>query len=69
MGHTMTLSLYINKLSVNETVFWATEFCPKTSASWIPILGMMLYLATFAPGMGPVPWTVNAEIYPQVGEY
>ena len=24
----------------------------------------MLYLAAFSPGMGPVPWAVNAEIYP-----
>ncbi|KAL0033523.1 hypothetical protein WJX79_001225 [Trebouxia sp. C0005] len=25
---------------------------------------LMLYLAAFSPGMGPVPWAVNAEIYP-----
>eukprot|EP00960_Hanusia_phi_P075130 768377-Hanusia_phi.AAC.2 len=24
----------------------------------------MLYLAFFASGIGPVPWTVNSEIYP-----
>lgn len=24
----------------------------------------MLYLLSFAPGLGPVPWAVNAEIYP-----
>ena len=50
--------------SINSTVFWSDEFCPQTKASWMPVFGMMLYLATFAPGMGPVPWTVNAEIYP-----
>ena len=50
---------------INGTEFWSTEFCPKTKASWLPIAGMMLYLATFAPGMGPVPWAVNAEIYPK----
>merc|ERR1712227_724644 len=50
---------------INETKFWSEDFCPKTSVSWMPVVGMMLYLATFAPGMGPVPWTVNAEIYPQ----
>ncbi len=26
--------------------------------------GLILYLAAFAPGLGPVPWAVNAEIYP-----
>ena len=50
--------------TINSTVFWSDEFCPQTKASWMPVFGMMLYLATFAPGMGPVPWTVNAEIYP-----
>jgi MFS family permease len=25
---------------------------------------IMAYVGTFALGMGPVPWTVNAEIYP-----
>lgn len=24
----------------------------------------MLYLAAFSPGLGPVPWAVNAELYP-----
>lgn len=32
---------------------------------WIAVLGLALYIAFFAPGMGPVPWTVNSEIYPQ----
>lgn len=39
------------------------NFCP-TSYSWIAILGLALYLMFFAPGMGPMPWTVNSEIYP-----
>ncbi|KAG4911363.1 hypothetical protein GLYMA_20G246500v4 [Glycine max] len=32
---------------------------------WIAILGLALYILFFAPGMGPVPWTVNSEIYPE----
>uniref|UniRef100_A0A8C2DFX9 Solute carrier family 2 member 13b n=1 Tax=Cyprinus carpio TaxID=7962 RepID=A0A8C2DFX9_CYPCA len=44
-------------------VFWAYNYCP-TSYSWIVLLGLVLYLAFFAPGMGPMPWTVNSEIYP-----
>lgn len=39
------------------------EFCP-TKYSWIALVGMTLYLMFFAPGMGPMPWTINAEIYP-----
>ena len=37
--------------------------CPSRFTDAI-ILGLLLYLAAFAPGMGPVPWAVNAEIYP-----
>ncbi|KAM6937009.1 proton myo-inositol cotransporter-like [Xenentodon cancila] len=42
---------------------WAYNFCP-TSYSWVVLMGLILYLAFFAPGMGPMPWTVNSEIYP-----
>jgi Sugar (and other) transporter len=29
------------------------------------VVAMLAYLAAFSPGMSPVPWAVNAEIYPQ----
>ncbi|XAR48740.1 hypothetical protein NMG60_11031657 [Bertholletia excelsa] len=32
---------------------------------WLAVSGLVLYIAFFAPGMGPVPWTVNSEIYPE----
>lgn len=32
---------------------------------WMSVVGLGLYIAFFSPGMGPVPWTVNSEIYPQ----
>ena len=38
--------------------------CPSPYTSWI-IAGLLVYLAAFAPGVGPVPWAVNAELYPQ----
>ena len=30
----------------------------------VAVFSLMAYLACFAPGMGPQPWTVNSEIYP-----
>ena len=42
---------------------WVDESCPTTYA-WLAVLSMILYLAAFAPGMGPMPWAINAEIYP-----
>lgn len=44
--------------------FFAENYCP-TQYSWMALLGLVFYLFCFAPGMGPVPWTVNSEIYPQ----
>ncbi|XP_022295803.2 proton myo-inositol cotransporter-like [Crassostrea virginica] len=42
---------------------WAKGFCP-TDYSWMGLLGLVMYLMFFAPGMGPMPWTINSEIYP-----
>ncbi|XP_077373313.1 proton myo-inositol cotransporter-like isoform X2 [Festucalex cinctus] len=52
-----------NQTETSEGPFWAYNFCP-TSYSWIVLMGLLLYLTFFAPGMGPMPWTVNSEIYP-----
>lgn len=42
---------------------WAYDYCPVDNA-WIAVIALVCYLAWFAPGMGPMPWTVNSEIYP-----
>ncbi|CAL8291668.1 unnamed protein product [Boreogadus saida] len=52
-----------NQTAGGDGSFWAYNYCP-TSYSWVVLLGLILYLASFAPGMGPMPWTVNSEIYP-----
>ncbi|XP_038989657.1 inositol transporter 1 isoform X2 [Phoenix dactylifera] len=36
-----------------------------SSLGWFAVLGLALYIAFFSPGMGPVPWAVNSEIYPE----
>ncbi|KAM8750340.1 proton myo-inositol cotransporter-like isoform 2-T2 [Acanthopagrus schlegelii] len=52
-----------NQTEATDSLFWAYNYCP-TAYSWIVLMGLLLYLACFAPGMGPMPWTVNSEIYP-----
>ncbi|XP_011606020.1 proton myo-inositol cotransporter isoform X1 [Takifugu rubripes] len=52
-----------NQSEAADGLFWAYNYCP-TSYSWLVLLGLLLYLAFFAPGMGTMPWTVNSEIYP-----
>lgn len=52
---TLTLSRYSMK--------WAYEYCP-VPYSWVAIVGLALFLMFCAPAVGPIPWTINAEIYP-----
>uniref|UniRef100_A0A3P8VYZ0 Proton myo-inositol cotransporter n=1 Tax=Cynoglossus semilaevis TaxID=244447 RepID=A0A3P8VYZ0_CYNSE len=48
---------------MKDQTYWAYNYCPS-SYSWLVLLGLVFYLAAFAPGMGPMPWTINSEIYP-----
>ncbi|XP_045605756.1 proton myo-inositol cotransporter isoform X2 [Procambarus clarkii] len=45
------------------TVTFAYDWCPFQYA-WLSLMGLALYLLCFSPGMGPMPWTINSEIYP-----
>ncbi|XP_024526669.1 inositol transporter 1 isoform X1 [Selaginella moellendorffii] len=42
---------------------WFTKGCPS-HYGWLALIGLGAYIAAFSPGMGPVPWAVNSEIYP-----
>lgn len=53
----------LNQTDATDGPLWAYNYCP-TSNSWLVLMGLILYLAFFAPGMGTMPWTVNSEIYP-----
>ncbi|DAZ97828.1 TPA: hypothetical protein N0F65_002498 [Lagenidium giganteum] len=45
---------------------WHYASCPNESRApgWLTFVALFVYLAFFASGMGPMPWTINAEIYP-----
>ena len=49
-------------LSDDQTT-WSYAACPYKHA-WLAIAALVLYISAFAPGMGPMPWTINSEIYP-----
>ncbi|CAC5420088.1 SLC2A13 [Mytilus coruscus] len=49
------------KLQIN--LVWAENYCPSPY-SILGLIGLIIYLMAFAPGMGPMPWTINSEIYP-----
>ena len=43
---------------------WYYNSCPSNPLAPLTIIVLFLYLMFFAPGMGPLPWTINSEIYP-----
>ncbi|XP_027338179.1 inositol transporter 1-like [Abrus precatorius] len=45
--------------------YFETLDSTNTVYGWIVVMGLALYTVFFALGMGPVPWTVNSEIYPE----
>ncbi|TGZ63863.1 hypothetical protein CRM22_006672 [Opisthorchis felineus] len=51
-----------NRTTSDHTI-WAFDHCP-TSYGWMTVLGLIMYLASFASGMSPLPWTINSELYP-----
>ncbi|GFR98418.1 proton myo-inositol cotransporter [Elysia marginata] len=44
-------------------LLYSLGFCPM-DYSWVAVAGFMFFILVFAPGAGPVPWVINAEIYP-----
>lgn len=35
-----------------------------SGASWVPLAGMLVYVAAFGAGMGPIPWNFLGELLP-----
>ena len=53
-----------NETLCKDSDFYA-ESCPGSEfAGWMIFLFLCVYLLGFSPGMGPMPWCVNSEIYP-----
>ncbi|XP_053635984.1 proton myo-inositol cotransporter isoform X2 [Cherax quadricarinatus] len=68
-NHTSYNEMSVSGLCANSslldsgTVTFAYDWCPFAYA-WVSLMGLALYLLCFSPGMGPMPWTINSEIYP-----
>lgn len=49
--------------SRNKTRVVAEDWCPSPY-SWLTLVGLCVYLFFFGPGLGPMPWTINSELFP-----
>ena len=57
---------YLNKSLGNngKERQWYFNYCPDNKFAILSLVSLFMYLVFFAPGMGPLPWTINSEIYP-----
>ena len=53
-----------SNISLSDTHLWFKNSCPSNQFAWLTIAALFMYIMFFAPGMGPLPWTINSEIYP-----
>ncbi|CAL8992559.1 unnamed protein product [Prunus brigantina] len=55
----------VSLLILSAAFFVQSSGSASVFYGWLAVIGLALYIGFFAPGMGPVPWTVNSEIYPE----
>ncbi|XP_038690050.1 inositol transporter 1 isoform X1 [Tripterygium wilfordii] len=60
-----SLSGVIVSLCILSVAFFKSSDSSNGLYGWIAVIGLALYIACFSPGMGPVPWTINSEVYPE----
>jgi len=60
-----SLAGVIASLIMLSVAFYKQSSSTNEVYGWLAVIGLGLYIGFFSPGMGPVPWTINSEIYPE----
>lgn len=58
----LSYAFYLQSSNLQALTIGATS---GSNVGWFAVAGLALYILFFSPGMGPVPWAVNSEIYPE----
>lgn len=59
----VAISMFLISLGTGLFNFCDTESC-RNFGSYLAFISIMMYLAFFSISLGPIPWTINSEIYP-----
>ena len=60
--------------NINDITTVAPDNCDPDSSidpqtvediGWLPLVCLMVYVSAFSLGFGPLPWAMNAELFPQ----
>ena len=71
-GFTMTCCMFILGVYYDITIFndgkshfdiFHHRSVPLSSISWLSVLCVMLYIAVFSVGWGPIPWMLMSELF------
>lgn len=54
----------LESISIEGNIHVYTKGCPS-KVSLITIIFICMYLLAFSPGLGPIPWVINSEIFPE----
>ena len=63
MGDCVNGTLLDHETGKGYDVVWANGWCPS-DYSWIVLFGLVFFLFFYGPGVGPIPFTCNCEIFP-----
>mmetsp|Transcript_10214 Transcript_10214/g.19975 ORF Transcript_10214/g.19975 Transcript_10214/m.19975 type:complete len:481 (+) Transcript_10214:1140-2582(+) len=60
----LTIPMIAACLAVLSLSFYFILYTSVSAFMYVALTFVLLYVFVFATGMGPIPWTVNSEIYP-----
>jgi SP family myo-inositol transporter-like MFS transporter 13 len=57
-------SVFIREVDDSKEKENHENLVPSLTGEIIVLISIALYIASFAPGLGPLPWTINSELHP-----
>jgi len=56
--------LHANICAIDSSRYVMTQIYVEGELSWLALLSLIVYIATFSLGLGPIPWILMSELLP-----